>query len=232
MCGRYVLCSSPHAVALQFGLAHEPELQPRYNIAPGSIVLTIRSRPDHARSAVSVAWGLTPSWAKAPQTSHHFFNARADHLAQKPSFRSALLFRRCIVPADGFYEWHTTIGGREPYYVRPRDAGLFGFAGIYETHPSPPGAAGTCAIVTVAANALLAPLNPRMPAILSIEHYAHWLDPDHPDPLSLVDVLRPAPIRSMRADPVSSRVNDVANDDPGLLASTTKSSLRADDELF
>lgn len=232
MCGRYVLCSSPHAVALQFGLAREPEFAPSYNIAPGSIVLAIRSRPDHARSAFAVAWGLTPSWTKSPQTAHHFFNARADHLAQKPSFRNALLFRRCIVPADGFYEWHATGGGREPYFVRPRETGLFGFAGIYETHPSPPGTSGTCAIITVAANAVLAPLNPRMPAILGVEHYAHWLDSDHPDPLSLVDVLRPAPAGSLRVDRVGSRVNDVKNDDPGLLAPPREPPARADDELF
>jgi putative SOS response-associated peptidase YedK len=232
MCGRYVLYSSPHAVALQFGLAHEPDFAPSYNIAPGRIVVAIRAEPNHARRAVALAWGLTPSWAKSRETVHHFYNARADHLAQKPSFRNALLFRRCIVPADGFYEWHTSACGREPYYVRPRHAGLFGFAGIYETHPGPPGAAGTCAIITVAANGLLAPLNPRMPAILGVEDYARWLDPDHPDPLSLVDVLRPAPVRFMRADRVSVRVNDVANDDPSLLAPTPTSAPRADGELF
>lgn len=232
MCGRYALYSAPHAVALQFGLGREADFTPSYNIAPGRVVLALRTDPDRARTAIRLTWGLTPAWTRSPASAHHYFNARADHLAQRSSSRNALLFRRCIVPANGFYVWHAAEGRREPYYARPRDAGLFGFAGIYETHPCPPGAFGACAIVTVAANDSLASLNPRMPAILGVEHYAHWLDPEHPDPLALVDVLRPAAARSICVHRVSSRVNNVENDDPGLLTPVHERSTRADDELF
>jgi putative SOS response-associated peptidase YedK len=229
MCGRYALYSSPHAVALQFGLAREPAFTPSYNIAPGRVVLAIRAHPDGSRHGVALAWGLTPAWAHASPAAHHHFNARADHLAQKPSFRDALSYRRCIVPADGFYEWHAAGGQRTPYYVQPEDGGLVGLAGNYEIAANP---AGTCAIVTVAANAALAHLNARMPAILGVADYAHWLDPDHPDPLSLVDTLRPAPTRFTRAARVSRRVNQPQHDDPGLIVPVPPSASRADDELF
>lgn len=232
MCGRYALHSRAHAIALQFGLAHEPVVAPSYNIAPGRPVLAVRAQPDRARGSISLGWGLLPPWARDPAIAHHLFNARAEHLAQKPAFRNAFLHRRCIVPADGFYEWHAAGGRREPYYVCPVGPGLFGFAAVYETHPGPTASAGTCVIVTVAANTVVAALNPRMPAILGIDQYAHWLDPDHPDPLSLLNVLRPAPASRMQAHRVGMRVNNVRNDDAQLIAPLRGTASPTDDELF
>lgn len=228
MCDRYALHSHPHAVALQFGLAHEPDYAPRYNVAPGAPVFVVRGEASHARSGALLHWGLIPAWAKERSIGRHLTKAQAEHVAEKPAFRSAFRSRRCIVPADGFYEWHAAGGRRQAYYVRPREHALFGLAGLYEHWQGPAGVIASCALITTRANALLAPIHERMPAILRIEDYAHWLDPDHPEPLSLLGALRPAPAESMLAYPVGPRVNDANNDDAGLI----EPAAAADGELF
>lgn len=221
MCGRFALHGTPHAVALQFGLAHEPTYRPSYNIAPGAAILAVRAEASHARTALMLRWGLIPSWARDPSIGHHLVNARAEHMAERPAFRGALHARRCIVPADGFYEWRTEEGRRVPYYVRPRQGGLFGFAALYEWWEGPDGRIGSCAIVTTAANRTLCKIHDRMPAILSARDYAHWLDPDHPDPVALAAALRPAPDDLVRACRVGILVNKVRNDGPELLTPAT-----------
>lgn len=231
MCGRYALHSHPHVVALQFGLAHEPAFSPRYNISPGTPALVVRADATHARRAALLQWGLIPSWAKEPSIGHHLINARAEHVADKPAFRSAFRHRRCIVPANGFYEWKATGGHRQPYYVRPLEQELFGLAGLFEHWQGPTGLVGTCTIITTQANSMMAPIHDRMPAILSIEDYAHWLDPDHPDPSSLLRALRPHACAKMLAYPVNPRVNSVKHDDARLVEPCTAGSSNGD-ELF
>jgi putative SOS response-associated peptidase YedK len=217
MCGRFSLHSNPHVVGLQFGLTHVPEYVARYNVAPGKPILAVRADERHGRIGVLLRWGLVPSWAKDPSIGHRMINARAEHIAEKPAFRSALRRRRCIVPADGFYEWRAAGARKQPYYVRPREQELFGFAGLYEYWKGPEGVVGSCTVITTEANALMRPLHDRMPAILDAADYAHWLDGDHPDPEALVAVLRPAPAERMIAYPVGLQVNNVRNDDPSLI---------------
>lgn len=231
MCGRYALHSHPHVVALQFGLAHEPEYAPRYNIAPGTPVLAICGDATQARRAALLHWGLIPSWAKDASIGHHMINARAEHVAEKPAFRSAFRRRRCIIPADGFYEWRGSAGRKQPYYVRSREHGLFGLAGLYEHWRGPNGPVASCTIITTAANALMAPLHDRMPAILDVADYAHWLDPNHPEPTALLPALRPAPVEKMTAYAVGLRVNSVKNDDARLIE-PAPATPTTEDELF
>jgi len=219
-------------VELQFGLAHAPAFDPRYNIAPGTPILAVRADASHARSGSFLDWGLIPSWAKDPAIGHRLINARAEQVAEKPAFRSAFRRRRCIIPADGFYEWQATGGRKQPYYIRPRENELFGFAGLYEHWKGPDGVVGSCTVITTAANALMRPLHDRMPAILEVGDYAHWLDPDNPDPDALVAMLRPAASERMTAHPVSLRVNSVRNDDADLIAEGGRGPVSGSDLLL
>lgn len=217
MCGRYSLHSHPHVVALQFGLAHVPELAPRYNVAPGTPVLAIRADRTQTRSGALLHWGLIPAWAKDPAIGHRLINARAETVLAKPAFRNAFRYRRCIIPADGYFEWAPARGRKQPYYIRPRSDTLFGFAGLYERWKGSDGPIESCTIVTTDANELTRGLHSRMPVILPIEAYAHWLDPENPDPDALAALLKPAADEQMRLHPVSLRVNSVKNDDPDLI---------------
>ena len=232
MCGRFSLHSNPHVVELQFGLAQTPELAPRYNVAPGTPILGVRADERHARHATLLRWGLIPSWAKDPSIGHRMINARAEHIAEKPAFRNALRRRRCIIPADGFFEWRAAGARKQPYYVRSAGDELFGFAGLYEYWKGPEGLVASCTIITTEANALMRPLHDRMPVILDAADYAHWLDPDNPDPESLVAILRPAPPERMTAYPVGLRVNNVRNDDPALIEPEAQSDSRASGTLL
>ena len=218
MCGRFALHSDPHVISLQFGLTDVCASGARYNVAPGTPILAVRADPSRARKGELLRWGLIPSWAKDASIGYRLINARAEHIAQKPAFRSALRRRRCIIPADGFYEWQATGGRKQPYYVRPCEQALFGFAGLYEYWKSGVASIGSCTVITTEANALMRPLHERMPAILEPADYAHWLDPGHPDLEALIGMLRPAAAERMLAYPVAARVNNVRNDDPGLLA--------------
>jgi len=217
MCGRYSLHSNPSVVALQFGLAHPPEFSARYNIAPGTPVLAVPANPNHARSGTLLHWGLVPSWAKDPSIGNRLINARAETLTEKASFRVAFRRRRCIIPANGYYEWMPTGGRKQPYYVHPQGEELFGFAALYEHWNGPDGPLESCTIITTEANELMRRIHGRMPAILPVEAYAHWLDPENPDPVSLAELLRPAASERMAAHPVSLRVNNVKNEGPVLL---------------
>ena len=219
MCGRYSLHSNPHVVALQFGLAHAPEYEARYNVAPGTPVLAVRTDSNRARVGRLLHWGLIPSWAKEPGIGNRLINARAETVIEKPSFRTAFQRRRCIIPADGYYEWASVGGRKQPYYVRARGDELFGFAGLYDRWS---GAGGgkpidSCTIVTTEANPLTRPVHARMPVILPVEAYAHWLDPDNSDLDALAALLKPAPDDRMSIHPVSLRVNNVRNEGPVLI---------------
>lgn len=217
MCGRYSLHAHPNVVALQFGLAHPPDFAPRYNIPPGTDVLAVHVGPGDTRVGEMLHWGLIPSWAKDPSVGHRMNNARAETIGEKPSFRTAFRRRRCILPASGFYEWKSVAGRKQPFYIRPKGDELFGFAALYEHWDGPQGRINSCAVITTGPNALMREIHDRMPVILPVEAYAHWLDPVSPDPGALAQLLVPYPAERMTAYPVATRVNNVRNEDAAVI---------------
>ena len=209
MCGRYALHSNPDVLALQFSLGAAAQFKPRYNISPGTEILIVRRGV-----AESARWGLVPAWAKDPRIGNKLANARGETVAEKPAFRSAFRRGRCLVPESGFYEWQTLAGKKRPWYIRPRDAGLFGLAGITERWDGPEGAVQTVCLITTEPNELMRAIHDRMPVILSAEDYAAWLDASAHDPGRLI---RPYPAARMQAYPVSRRVNTPRQDDASLI---------------
>ena len=216
MCGRYELHAHPAAIALAFGLAYPPEIQPRYNIAPTQQVPIVRVNAAGERELVQVRWGLVPRWAKDPSIGARMINARAETVADKPAFALAFRRHRCLLPADGFYEWQVRAnGGKQPMRVGMKDGSVFGLAGLYERWLSPEGEPlDTCTIVTTEANALLRDVHPRMPVIIAPEAYEQWLDPTDADAGALIAAFDPQP---MTYWPVSTRVNSVKNDDAAVI---------------
>ncbi|HLV81678.1 MAG TPA: SOS response-associated peptidase [Chthonomonadaceae bacterium] len=211
MCGRYTQHHTTEALVDRFAVqtVREPVTE-RYNVAPTQPTPVITF--EGARCLDAFRWGLIPSWAKEPGSG--IINARAETLAEKPSFKAALARRRCLLPADGFFEWKKEENGRQPIHIRLKGGDLFAFAGLWEVWDSPEGAPlHTCAIVTVAPNDVLAPIHNRMPAILRPEDEAAWLDPavKGADALQL---LRSYPAARMEAYAVSRRVNTPFFDDP------------------
>jgi putative SOS response-associated peptidase YedK len=218
MCGRFTLTSTPEELAERFGLDAVPSVAPRYNIAPGQDVLAIRSHMD-GRSAAILRWGLVPPWSDpvSASSSGPLINARAETAATRPAFREAFRARRCIVPASGFYEWASRGDFRQPYWIAPHDGGPWGIAALWERWVAPDGARlESCALLTTAANARVAELHDRMPAILAPVDYAAWLDPER-DPAALAALLVPLATDALELRPVGTRVNRVDNDDAHLL---------------
>jgi putative SOS response-associated peptidase YedK len=216
MCGRYELHAQPAAIALAFGLAHPPQLRPRYNVAPMQDVPVVRLNAAGERELVQVRWGLVPRWAKDPAIGNRMINARGETVATKPAFRNAFRRHRCLVPANGFYEWQATPDGhKRPLWIGMKDGALLGFAGLFERWLAPDGQPlDTCTILTTDANDLIAKLHERMPVILAPEDYARWLDPEDHGPQDLV---RPFPGERMTFHAVSTRVNSVRHDDPSCI---------------
>jgi putative SOS response-associated peptidase YedK len=216
MCGRYELHAQPAAIALAFGLAHPPALRPRYNVAPMQEVPVVRVSPHGARELVMVRWGLVPRWAKDPSIGSKMINARGETVAAKPSFRTAFRRHRCLIPANGFYEWMPAAAGRkQPVLIAMKDGSLFAFAGLYERWLTGDGEPlDTCTVLTTDANALLRAVHDRMPVIVPPEQYERWLDPAQDGPQALV---APYPAEAMTWWPVSSRVNSVRHDDATLI---------------
>lgn len=220
MCGRFALTQDPVALALRLGAVDvrgEP-FRPRYNIAPGQPVDVIVQVPGGERRLGRLVWGLVPRWAREPKA---LINARAETVTDKPSFRDAFRRRRCLIPADAFYEWAAVPGARrkQPYAVRFAGDGVRAFAGIWDRWVSPEGLERvTCAILTCPANAAVARIHPRMPVVLPDEQaMARWLDPEA-DPEALRALLQPLPEQDTVVYPVSERVNQARNDGPELLA--------------
>jgi putative SOS response-associated peptidase YedK len=216
MCGRYELHTQPAALALAFGVPFPSPMRARYNIAPMQDVPIIRRNAAGERELVQVRWGLVPRWAKDPSIGNRMINARAETLADKPSFRTGLKRHRCLLPADGFYEWkQTASGAKQPLHIGMKDAAPFALAGLFERWLSPDGEVlDTCTIITTQANALLAPLHDRMPVIVAPVAYDRWLDVANEDLTGLFD---PYPAEAMTYYPVSPRVNSVRNDDAKLI---------------
>jgi putative SOS response-associated peptidase YedK len=220
MCGRFTLRSSEGAVAEEFGLLVGPESgdwRPRYNIAPSQPVAVVRASPvaHGAHELVRLRWGLIPAWAKDAKIGNRLINARADSIADKPAFRAAFRRRRCLVVADGFYEWRQAGKQRQPYFVHLQDDRPFAFAGLWESWEGPAHAAiESCTIVTTDANDLLRPIHDRMPVVLAPADCARWLDPAVVPPESLAALLRPYPSGRMQLHAVGPLVNSPTHDDP------------------
>ena len=219
MCGRYTLKTAPEIVAEQFQLEQLLVTQPRYNVAPSQLVACIRTNPDSVtREGVFLRWGLIPTWAKDPKIGMQLINARAETVAEKPAFRSAFRHRRCLVLADGFYEWRREGRSKQPYFIRFRDERPFAFGGLWERWEKSEGSPlETCAMMTTEPNAVLEPIHNRMPVILNPKDYDLWLDPRRKDPAELSSLLQPCPPDEMVAVPVSLRVNNPKHDDPKCL---------------
>lgn len=225
MCGRYLLTLPPDVVRAILGYDEQPNFPARYNIAPTQPIAVVEAGLDGTRHFRLVRWGLIPSWTKDAATPSLLVNARAETAADKPSFRAAMRHRRCLVPADGFYEWRRTgeRGGGQPYLIRRRDGGLLAFAGLVETWMGAEGSEiDTGAILTTSANRLMAAIHDRMPVILAPEDWERWLDCGRYRPADVADLMRPAPEGLLEAVPVSTRVNRVVEDGPRLVEPLTE----------
>ena len=219
MCGRYEVHSPVEELAREFDAvlrADPAQLPPRYNIAPSLKVPVVRVRKGE-RELASLSWGLLPSWSKKAQGNRPI-NARAESLFEKPMFRNAIARRRCLIPADGFYEWQQHPAGKQPWHIGMIDDKTFALGGIWEywaIEGQEP--VLSCAIIVTDANEMMRKLHERMPLIIAREDWDRWLDPDLTDAAEIEQLLKPFPAEEMRAYPVSSRVNNVKNDDAGLI---------------
>ena len=218
MCGRFTMHHTREQVALRFDVQTvEAAPQERFNIAPTQPVAVVMEQDDE-RVLDALQWGLIPAWAKEPGIGNKLINARAETLAEKPSFRQALKKRRCLIPSDGFYEWKKEGTARQPMHIRRIDSDLFAFAGLWEEWKAEDGRPlRTCTIITVAPNEVLLPIHDRMPAILRPEDEAAWLN--ETDTGLLLSLLRPYPAEQMEVFAVSKKVNAPTVDDPALLNS-------------
>jgi putative SOS response-associated peptidase YedK len=218
MCGRYVITSSPAAIRALFGYPEQPNFPPRYNVAPTQPIPIVRVNEGN-RQFVLMRWGLIPAWVKDPKQFSLLINARAESVIDKPAFRAAMRRRRCLIPADGFYEWRDIGGRKQAYFVRPKKPGPLGFAGLWETWTGPNGEEmDTAAIVTTNANRTLSAIHDRMPVILPPEAFDLWLDCARVDAIIASALLMPARDDVMEAYEISPAVNRVANDSQALIA--------------
>jgi putative SOS response-associated peptidase YedK len=215
MCARFTLTVPSDLVEKLFQVARAPLLSPRYNVSPTQPVAVVRQdRETGERIMDLLRWGLIPFWAKDPEIGARMINARAETVAEKPAFRAAFRERRCLIPADGFYEWQKLGTQRQPVYVRMSDGSAFAFAGLWERWRSPDGEGiETCTLLTTQPNELLRPIHDRMPVILDPEKYSPWLDPESHRLDVLTPLLKPFPAEKMTCHPVSRYVNNPRNDD-------------------
>jgi putative SOS response-associated peptidase YedK len=218
MCGRYSITTPVEALRRAFDFAERPNLAPRYNAAPTQSLPVVRRTADGRRALSLLRWGLIPSWARDATIGAKLINARSDGVAVKPSFRAAFRKRRCLVPADGFYEWALDPSTKRklPYHIHAPDRAVFAFAGLWESWAGPEGPLETFTMITTTANARLSAIHDRMPVVLGADAYAIWLAADSAAE-ELMSLLVPAPDDALIATPVSPRVNRVANDDPACI---------------
>ena len=220
MCGRFTLTVDPAELQDTFGdFIFPTQFTPRYNIAPMQPILAIPN--DAKNTADFFLWGLIPSWSKDQGIANKLINARGETIAEKPSFRGSFKYKRCLILADGFYEWKTQTGAgaktKTPYFIHMKDCQPFAFAGLWDEWHSPDGGTlRTCTIITTEPNELMSTLHNRMPVILDKNNYADWLDPaPHAKrPEGLLPLIRPFPADRMSAYPVSRLVNAPGNDRP------------------
>lgn len=216
MCGRYRLSRRKQIIEEQFDTQPwDDDWSPRYNIAPTQQIPVIRQHPeDPIRQLSLMKWGLVPHWAKDASGAARTINARSETAAEKPAFRDPLKFRRCVIPADGFYEWKRTATSKQPYCFEVNDGELFAFAGLWDGWKDSNGNwVKTCSILTTTPNAVTSTVHDRMPVILDRECYELWLDPGMQNVAAVSELLKPYDARLMRSYPISTRINHVANDD-------------------
>ena len=216
MCGRYRLTSKERYIRDHFNLDDDPSWAPHWNIAPTQqVAVVIHDSQQSKRNFGLMSWGLIPYWAKEPSIAFKTVNAKCESAADKPAFRDAFKWRRCLVPADGFYEWmNMGSGQKQPYNFGMKNDSLFSMAGLWERWKKPSGdIIQTCTILTTTANSLVAEVHDRMPVILASENYDIWLAPDVTDLIRISDYLKPFDPNLMKKYPVSSRVNRAENDD-------------------
>ena len=221
MCGRFTLTTTVERLAGQFELAKEPpETTPSYNIAPTQEIAAVAADSEGERQMRLLHWGLIPRWSRDPEIGNRMINARAESVAEKPTFKAAFRRRRCLIPADGFYEWRRDGGSgpKQPYHIRLSGGAPYAFAGLWESWERDGQKIRSCTIITTEANELVADIHHRMPVILPPEDYSAWLDAESGED-ELLSLLAPYPSGQMEAYPVSTHVNRPANDDSGCVES-------------
>jgi putative SOS response-associated peptidase YedK len=217
MCSRFSLTSPPEAVRAYFGYRDTPNFPPRYNIAPTQPVAVVRVNREGERQFKLMRWGLLPSFVKDLKQFPTLINARSEEVLDKASFRHAMRYRRCLVPADGFYEWTGPKGKRRPFLLRPRAPHLIAFAGIYERwRDQAGGEIDTVAILTCPANRTVEPLHDRMPVVLPVERFEPWLDVKGTDAETALALLKAAPDDLFEAIEMHPKINDSKRDEPGI----------------
>jgi putative SOS response-associated peptidase YedK len=216
MCGRYTLKTPLNVLTELFDIEEAPSsVTPSYNIAPTQHVATVLSE-NGKRKLEMLRWGLIPSWADDPEIGNKMINARAETVAEKPSYRKAFKKSRCLILADGFYEWQKTDSGKQPFHIRMKDGAPFAFAGLWESWDKGDGIR-SCTIITTDANDLVGEVHNRMPVILHPEDHEMWLDPDFDEREPLTSLLKPFPAEAMETYMVSRRVNKPSNNEPGVV---------------
>lgn len=222
MCSRYKLITPTGVIVADFNIrAGRPNLEARYNIAPTQAAPVVRRTPS-GRQLALLRWGLIPSWAKDSKFAASTINARAETVAEKPAFREALKSRRCLVIADGFYEWKTETGGKQPYLFARKDDRPMAFAGLWERwekgpRENEPGPIESFTIIVTSSNDLVRTVHDRMPVILDPADFDAWLDAERHEPAQVLDLLKPYPADDMKAEPVSRKLNNVRNEGAEIL---------------
>ena len=219
MCGRYAFFSPSEAIAQLMDIEDAPEIEPRYNIAPSQYVPVVRLSREGQRRLGMLHWGLIPYWAKDKSIGYKMINARSETLTQKPAFREAFKRRRCLIPADGFYEWRTLAGKKVPFFVTMKNGQPFAMAGLWERWRESEDAEplDSCTIITTQPNELVSELHDRMPAIVPPEHFGAWLDREVRDTEALGELIETYRSDAMRVAAASTLVNNPANEGPELL---------------
>ena len=217
MCGRFTLRVPASVIAEQFSVLEVPDLQARFNIAPTQPVAAVRQANPQSRELSMFRWGLVPHWAKDVSIGNSLTNARSETVASKPAFRSAFRKRRCLIVADGFYEWQRSKSRKQPFFIHRRDDRPFAMAGLWESWGGDGGHLETCTIVTTEANDLMRPIHDRMPVIIAPGDYAAWLDQEYDGGDSLLEMLKPYAGGDLEAYTIATRVNSPRNDGPELI---------------
>lgn len=213
----------PDKVRQFFGVPEVPEFVPRYNIAPSQQVFAICQNGDGYRFVRNFRWGLVPNWSKDPAIGHKMINARSETVAEKPAFRGPIRYHRCLIPANGFYEWAHQGKEKTPYFIHRKDLEPIAFAGIWDVWKGPEGSVESCSILTTDANSLVAKIHDRMPVILSSSEFDTWLDREMTDIEKLKIFFSPYPSDMLDAFPVSDEVNNPQNDSPECCWSVNRS---------
>ena len=217
MCSRYSLTSPPEAVRAYFGYRDTPNFPARYNVAPTQPIPVVCLDKDGERRFRLMRWGLLPSFVKDPKQFPTLINARSEEALGKPSFRNAMRWRRCLIPADGFYEWTGPKNARRPFLLRPRESRLIAFAGLYERwRDGAGGEVDTVAILTCPANSTVTPLHDRMPVVLPPEHFAAWLDVKTTPAEAAFELLQPVASDLLEAIEMNPKINNSRKDEPGI----------------